>query len=79
MFVELEGRQFTLVAGTQPVQRLKGMIHRPKTAVSIEELGREVRKAATLQCLGGQFGLRVLEHLSIFAVLHWIHPSFLAD
>ncbi|MNF84869.1 putative regulator PrlF [compost metagenome] len=37
-FVELDGGQCVMVVATQPVQRLKGMIRKPKTAVSIEAM-----------------------------------------
>lgn len=38
VFVELGSGQFAMVAANQPVQRLKGMIHKPKTVVSIEDM-----------------------------------------
>ena len=40
VFVELEGGQFTMVADTQPVQRLKGMIDKPKTAVTTQDINK---------------------------------------
>lgn len=37
-FFEQEGGQFAIVAVSQPVKRLKGMIHPPRTPVSIDDL-----------------------------------------
>jgi hypothetical protein len=37
-FVEVEEGQYSMVAATEPVQRLKGMMHKPKAAVSIDAM-----------------------------------------
>jgi antitoxin PrlF len=37
-FVEIEAGQFDIRAATHSVKTLKGMIHRPETAVSIEDM-----------------------------------------
>ena len=37
-FVEIENGQFAIVAVTQSVKRLKGMIRKPQNAVSIEDM-----------------------------------------
>ncbi|MBV7477512.1 AbrB/MazE/SpoVT family DNA-binding domain-containing protein [Pseudomonas sp. PDM31] len=41
-FVEIENRQFAIVAVTQSVKRLKGMIRKPQNAVSIEDMNTSV-------------------------------------
>jgi AbrB family looped-hinge helix DNA binding protein len=37
-FVEIENRQFAIVAVMRSVKRLKGMIRKPQNAVSIEDM-----------------------------------------
>jgi antitoxin PrlF len=37
-FIETEKGQFAIVAATQPVQGLKGLITKPKKAVSIQDM-----------------------------------------
>lgn len=54
MVGELEGGQLTLVAATQSVQRLKEMIHRPKTAVSIEEMNIAVALRSRRHLVGAE-------------------------
>lgn len=51
-FVEQEGGQFAMVAAIQPVQRLKGMIHKPKATVSIEDVNRAVARRSTNYWIG---------------------------
>ena len=41
-FVEIENRQFAIVAVTHSVKRLKGMIRKPQNAVSIEDMNTAV-------------------------------------
>ena len=39
-FVEAANGQFLIVAATQPVQALKGMLRKPESAVSIEAMNQ---------------------------------------
>lgn len=41
-FIETEKGQFAIVAATQPVQGLKGLISKPKKAVSIEDMNMTI-------------------------------------
>jgi antitoxin PrlF len=41
-FIEMEKGRFAIVAATQPVQGLKGLIAKPKKAISIEEMNAAI-------------------------------------
>lgn len=41
-FIEMEKGQFAIVAATQPVQGLKGLIAKPKKAISIEDMNAAI-------------------------------------
>lgn len=41
-FIEMEKGQFAVVAATQPVQALKGMIRKPAAPVSIEAMNEAI-------------------------------------
>jgi len=41
-FVEIEKRQFAIVAVTQSVKRLKGIIRKPQIVVSIEDMNTAI-------------------------------------
>lgn len=43
-FVETGDGQFSIVAATQPVQALKGMIRRPEKPVTLEEMNAAIAK-----------------------------------
>jgi len=47
-FVEGGKGQFVLVAATLSVSSLKGIIHKPKTAVSIDKMNDAVRRRGAL-------------------------------
>ena len=42
-FVEIENGQFAIVAVTQSVERLKGMIRKPEIAVSIDDMNAAIK------------------------------------
>jgi AbrB family looped-hinge helix DNA binding protein len=42
-FVEIENGQFAIVAVTQSVERLKGMIRKPEIAVSIDDMNEAMK------------------------------------
>jgi antitoxin PrlF len=41
-FVEIENGQYALVAATETVQSLKGMLRKPAAAVSIEQMNQAI-------------------------------------
>jgi len=41
-FVEIENGQFALVAATEKVQSLKGLLNKPAAAVSIEQMNQAI-------------------------------------
>lgn len=41
-FIETEKGQFAIVAATQPVQSLKGLIAKPTKAVSVEDMNKVI-------------------------------------
>jgi len=45
-FVELERGVYTVVAATRDIRDLKGMIPKPATPVSIEDMNRAIRRHA---------------------------------
>lgn len=45
-FVQMEDGNFAVMPATQPVKRLKGLIPRPKKAVSLEDMDKAIAKGA---------------------------------
>ena len=47
-FVEIEKGQFAMIAATHPVHKLKGIIAKPKKAISIEDMNAAILARGSL-------------------------------